>query len=113
MGMCRRAGMLPFAAIGLFLLFPAAELTPQGQTGTVPSAPVRNSAPPVVRLEHQLIEVQPPKVVRRSPRARVVPPATRLASAAPDVGIRLVARARRAFVGDGRYRPEPFPRLHR
>jgi hypothetical protein len=37
---------------------------------------------------------------------------TRLAAAEPtDRHAPLFIRARRAFVGDGRYKPEPFPRL--
>jgi hypothetical protein len=58
-----------------------------------------------VRLQHQLIEVKiparatpPPRAARpRSPRAEASRP-------------RFVERARRVLVGDGRYRPEPFPK---
>ena len=42
-----------------------------------------------------------------------VAPATRLAANEPDGRVRFVVRARRAFLGDGRFRPEPFPRLDR
>jgi hypothetical protein len=112
--MYRRAGLLPLAAVAAFLLFPAVELWPQGQpetprtTGELAAPP-----PPAIRLEHQIIEVQPPKAAKRAPRRRVAPAATRLASISVQGDTTLVARARRAVLGDGRYRPEPFPRLER
>ena len=69
--------------------------------------------PPAIKLEHQIIEVQPPRAVNRPPRRRVAPVTTRLALLRAPAGGTLVARARRAVIGDGRYRPEPFPRLDR
>jgi hypothetical protein len=73
-----------------------------------------------VILQHQLIEVAPagpmePEPMKRpkpEPRLRHTVPATRLASG-PVRQESLGVRARRAFLGDGRYRPEPFPRLER
>jgi hypothetical protein len=111
--MYRRAGLLPLAAVAAFLLFPPAQLSPQGQAGAGPASRQLAPPPPAIKLEHRIIEVQPPKAVNRPPRRRVAPVATRLASLqAPGAGT-LVARARRAVIGDGRYRPEPFPRLDR
>ena len=112
-GMYRRAGLLPLATVAAFLLIPAAQLEPQGQAGNPPANRQLAPAPPAVRLEHQIIEVQPPKTPTRPPRRRVAPVATRLASLQGHSAGTLVARARRAFIGDGRYRPEPFPRLNR
>jgi len=66
-------------------------------------------APASVRVEHQLIDVQP--LAAPPPRWR---PIARAQNSRPngrraDPGA-FVTRARRALVGDGRYRPEPFPR---
>src|SRR5215213_8647032 len=112
--MYRRAALLPLAAVIAFLLFPAAELTPQGQ-GQPANTPANVQSPtaPTIRLEHQVIEVPSPRMVKRAPRRRIPPVATRFASASPQPASTLVARTRRAVMGDGRYRPEPFPRLDR
>jgi hypothetical protein len=88
-----------------------------------PAAPAGKAAPaprPSVILQHQLIEVAPAMPVEPEPlkRPKAGPrlghplPATRLASG-PVRQESLAVRARRAFFGDGRYRPEPFPRLER
>jgi hypothetical protein len=61
-----------------------------------------------VQLRHEIIEIKVP--ARAAPRqqrsGKAVAPAPRAESRRP----RFVERARRALVGDGRYRPEPFPR---
>jgi hypothetical protein len=78
-------------------------------------SPVRTAIPAEpapVRIEHQLIRINPPPPPQR-PRPRVAYLVNRLADgktppAPPSRG--LVVRAGRMLVGDGRYRPEPFPR---
>ena len=76
------------------------------------AAPVSGpeSAGPSVRIEHELVRLPKPRPQRvtRPTQWR----STRLAAAEPaDPQAPLFVRARRAFVGDGRYKPEPFPRL--
>ena len=68
---------------------------------------------PSVRVEHELVRLPKPR-----PQQRINRPAqwrsTRLAAAEPsEARPALIVRARRALVGDGRYKPEPFPRLER
>ncbi len=53
--------------------------------------------------------MRPPKP---APRLRRTLPTTRLAYG-PTRQETLSSRARRALLGDGRFRPEPFPRLDR
>jgi hypothetical protein len=70
------------------------------------------SASPSVRIEHELVRLPTPRPPRLSRPAQWR--ATRLAAAEPaDPPAPLLVRARRALVGDGRYKPEPFPRLAR
>ena len=70
-----------------------------------------NRTPADIRIEHQLIQVAEPPTPRRRPPtvavSRVAPvrkPAQRSRQEA------LVVRVGRLLMGDGRYRPEPFPR---
>ena len=66
--------------------------------------------PPDVRIEHQLIRVAEPLPV---PRRATSPAVNRLSSVRKPEQIRqdgFVVRAGRLIVGNGRYRPEPFPR---
>ena len=109
--MVPRPALVPVVALALLILSPL-----PAQVGTPPPRPVV-SAPalplPSVKLEHQLIEIRPPRRARPDVQIRRDIPATRLATAAPDRRDTLVARAGRAFLGDGRFRPEPFPRLER
>jgi hypothetical protein len=71
---------------------------------------------PSVTLQHQLIQVEPVAPVapttrpKPAPRLRQDLPPTRRASG-PVQQESLGGRARRVLVGDGRFRPEPFPRL--
>jgi len=118
--MLRRTGLVMIVALAALTMYP-----PPAQVGEVkgaetavpaPSAPGAPAAPlPSVTLQHQLIQIQPPPPPKPTLRQRRhFLPSTRLASAPgtprPDT---LVARARRAVMGDGRFRPEPFPRLDR
>jgi hypothetical protein len=59
-----------------------------------------------VRLRHELIEIKVPARATPRPRAVRPPRGPRAEARRPH----FVERARRALVGDGRYRPEPFPR---
>jgi hypothetical protein len=112
--MDRRAALVPVVALVLLILSPRPAQV--GEPPAQPDAP-RAAAPaaplPSVRLEHQLIQVEPARPEKPGVRIRRTIPSTRLASAALDRRDKLVSRARRAFLGDGRFRPEPFPRLER
>jgi hypothetical protein len=66
-----------------------------------------------VTLKHQLIEVEPVRPPKPAPRLRRALPPTRLASHGAGQQESLGARARRIVLGDGQFRPEPFPRLDR
>lgn len=59
-----------------------------------------------VRLRHELIEIRIPARATPGPRAATPPRSPRAEVRRPH----FVERARRVLVGDGRYRPEPFPR---
>jgi hypothetical protein len=73
-----------------------------------------NGAPAEIRIEHQLIRVTAPVQPKRRPARAAM---TRLAALdklkKPGQRARrdaLVVRAGRLLMGNGRYRPEPFPR---
>ena len=78
------------------------------QPRTVPVEAPGRAAPPAapqvesIRLEHEFIHVRPTPAPRRLSRPEPLPPAARPRS--------FVARAARILTGDGRHRPEPFPR---
>jgi hypothetical protein len=102
---------------GLSFLFPRSSEAPSAQqVSDKPAAQsdVKESQEPPpdtpsVRVEHRLIQIvpQPAPIFRPRPAA---PAANRRAETRKPESDHLVARARRALVGDGRYRPEPFPR---
>ena len=102
--------MLPskliLSAAALLTLYPATAESPVG-AATRPS-------PPSIRVEHQIVEaLESPRHVTSEPRRRQrLPPRPSAVQYAvrsePSAG--LVARAGRLFFGDGRFRPEPFPR---
>lgn len=101
---------LILAALGsLALLWPSGNRSP---------APVLSPATTAsVRIERQLVYVSEPVAAVRPPRRHVSAPATRYA-VAPLPRTRekphgFVERAGRMLLGDGRYRPEPFPRAGR
>ena len=100
--------------LAVLMLHPPPPSSPRFDTLAVRpiAAPVAQpeSAGPSIRIEHELVRLPKPRPHRinrpaqwRSTRLAAVEPA---ASQAP-----LLVRARRALVGDGRYKPEPFPRL--
>ena len=112
--MPRRAGLVLIVALAALTVYPppaqVGERDPQA--ATAPALKVPPAPKPSVTLEHQLIQVEPMRAPKPAPRLRRPLPSTRLAYAAPHQET-LVTRARRKFLGDGRYRPEPFPRLDR
>jgi hypothetical protein len=75
-----------------------------------PVQAVVSGAPADVRIEHQLIRV----VETAAPRRPTAPPVSRLAVARKPLqrarDAALVVKAGRLIMGDGKYRPEPFPR---
>jgi len=112
--MDRRAGTVPLVMLAVLMLHPPSAFPPGSNRTDVPPAPVLPASepvPPSVRVEHELVRLPKPVPQVSRPRAWRT---TRLASAVPDEPrTPLIVRARRAFVGDGRYKPEPFPRLDR
>jgi hypothetical protein len=69
-----------------------------------------DARPADVQIEHQLIRVAEPLPL---PRRTASPVVNRLSSVRKPEQTRqdgFVVRARRLIVGNGRYRPEPFPR---
>jgi hypothetical protein len=88
---------------------------------TSSDAPVRAQPASDVQVRHELITLRvpptlPPRVTSAGLASRGAP--ARLPSSAPpqvtEPALRqttLMQKARRALVGDGRYRPEPFPRI--
>ena len=107
--------MVPLFAFAVLMLHPPLAERPRREPVTAPLAPVPQPPPasvaPSVRIQHELVRL--PKPAPRAPR----PPAwrsTRMALAHEPTGrTPLIVRASRALVGDGRFKPEPFPRLAR
>ena len=75
--------------------------------------PARNTPRPSVTVQHQLIQINPAPRPKPAPRVRRAVPSTRLAYGPLLRRDNLAVRARRVVLGDGRFRPEPFPRLDR
>ena len=111
--MFRRTGLVVVVALAALTMYPApaqVRVVREPQPA-LPAASSQQPPPPSVTLQHQLIQVEPVRRPKPAPRLRRTLPATQLASV-PRRDT-LVARARRAVVGDGRFRPQPFPRLER
>jgi hypothetical protein len=113
--MNRWLGALFLTIGGLLFLFPRASEAPAAQQpGGKPASQVPGQNPepareaPSVRLEHELVEVVP--LAASPPAARAVVHAVDKRAKRSTQPEHFVARARRALMGDGRYRPEPFPR---
>ena len=90
------------------LLWPATAESPVG-AATAPLAPARAAA---VTVQHELVLVSAATSMASAPRRRPASPAVRLTEA-PARSLKpagFALRAGRALMGDGRYRPEPFPR---
>ena len=107
---------VPLAMLAVLMLHPPPASSPRVDPTAVrpveaPVAPPE-SAGPSVQIEHELVRLPKPRLQRINRPAQFR--TTRLAAAEPaDARAPLIVRARRAFVGDGRYKPEPFPRLER
>ena len=76
-------------------------------------APAPRALQPSVVIQHQLIQIEPAPQPKPVPRIRRAVPSTRLAYEPLLRRDTMVSRARRVVLGDGRFRPEPFPRLDR
>jgi hypothetical protein len=109
-----RAGLVPLVAFAVLMLHPPVTgRPPQSQAAPAIQAPLMAPAltAPSVRVQHELV-----RLPRRAPRINRPPTwrPTRMALANQPYGrAPLLVRASRALVGDGRYKPEPFPRLGR
>ena len=112
--MNRRILLIPVAFAAFLWTAPGIDrATPSDQPLDVtssPGAPAPGPAEadaPSIQIEHEVVEV--PLVRPRAPRLPALPQiprrAAREASPSPPS-----ARVARLILGDGRYRPEPFPR---
>jgi hypothetical protein len=114
--MYRHVRMVPMMMLAVLMLYPPPASAPRVDPAAVgpvaaPQA-VPKAADPSVRIEHELVRLPKPRPqpINRAAQLR----SGRLAAAElSDTRAPLLVRARRAFVGDGRYKPEPFPRLER
>ena len=91
----------------LALLWPAPAESP---------VPAGQASPGRVQIQHELIRIEPapPTAPQRSVRRPRLSSATRLAAFKPSPArtqANLAVRAGRMLAGDGRYRPQPFPRV--
>jgi hypothetical protein len=106
---------MPLMMLAVLMLHPPPASSPRSDSTAV--RPVvapqpSETAGPSVRVEHELVQLPKPRPQRINRPAQWR--SSRLAAAEPpDSRAPLLVRARRAFVGDGRYKPEPFPRLER
>lgn len=117
--MVRWAGLGSVAVVAVIVVLSRLDAVPMAADIPVGPAsaasPARTASPaapearPEVRIEHQVIEVPTPAAP--APILRAVAPARSVSARAGREGSApFVSRARRVLVGDGRYRPEPFPR---
>jgi len=115
--MSRPASLGVGGLILLLVALLAAVLGSNRSTDATPAQPL-----PDVRVRHSYVTVMPPAVTAMPAAVKTDRAPVRVAAAPPSrrpdpvqlattrqVG--MVAKARRALVGDGRYRPEPFPRI--
>ena len=104
----RRVPKLIVAALATLALFwPSTAESPV--SAAAPLSPL-----PKLTIEHQIIEVPTVGLSRARPKPRLSL-GHRLAARHPaaDRADNFVVRAGRALLGDGRHRPEPFPRPNR
>ena len=131
----KRGLWLIFAALAMFAATVLFRYDPE-PVAALESTPVPSERPAAVRVSHEFVtvEVPTPAVQRVQPRPETRPhavlathspadpngpretlkAANRVAGPAARPTLRdqsLLARAGRALVGDGKYRPEPFPRI--
>jgi hypothetical protein len=111
--MPRRTGLVLIVALAALTMYPPpAQVGVRDPQSAAPASTLPAVPKPSVTLEHQLIQVEPMRPPKPAPRLRRALPTTRLAYG-PAPQDTLVTRAARKFLGDGRFRPEPFPRLDR
>jgi hypothetical protein len=112
--MCRRGPLVLIVALATLTMYPstAQEGVPEAQV-RLPVAAHRSTPQPSVTIQHQLIQIEPAPRPRPVPKVRRALPSTRLAYGPLVRRDNLAVRARRVVTGDGRFRPEPFPRLDR
>jgi hypothetical protein len=104
--MSSRVVLIGFALMAAVGLFPRrAESPARGTRVQRPPAPL-----PSVTLAHDFVRVSAAVVAPPARRARTT---ARTRETATKPARRLLARAGRALLGDGRHRPEPFPRPDR
>ena len=112
--MPRRTGLVVIVALAALTMYPPpAQVGVRDPQAAQPAMKLPPAPKPSVTLQHQLIQVEPVRPPRPAPSLRRALPSTRLAYGPSRHQDTLAARARRAVVGDGRFRPEPFPRLDR
>lgn len=103
------------AALALALSFLIVSRAPGRASGADARDTVAIPAPRDVTVSHQLVTATPISAamvmpsISRAPAPTLVARSERRRTTAPSSDI--VARARRALLGDGRHRPEPFPRI--
>ena len=107
---------LPLIMLAVLMLHPPPASAPRVDLTAVPPVVAPQTAPeaadPSVRVVHELVRLPKPRPQHINPPVHWR--SARLAAPEPsDSRPTLIVRARRAFVGDGRYKPEPFPRLER
>jgi len=107
--------MVPVMMLAVLMLYPPSASSPLRARPDIqlPASPgIVEPAAPSVRVEHELVRLPRPRLPQVSrPRALRT---TRLSvTDQPETRVPLLVRARRAVIGDGRYKPEPFPRLER
>ena len=115
--MHRSARMVPLFAFAVLLLHPPVG-APRSERAADPAAVTgipASALTPSVRVQHELVRLPKakpqPQRVKRPSQWR----STRLAmkDTPPSSRPPLLVRASRALIGDGRYKPEPFPKLDR
>ena len=97
--------------VGIVSLAATMVLVARTSEAPLPAAHDRSSLPRV-QIEQELvtIPVTPPKPVGVPPAPAVQHVRGTVPVARPEARPRLLTRTARAVLGDGRYRPEPFPR---
>jgi hypothetical protein len=109
--MLRRLLWIGLGSLFALALFRASAGSPPRKSEIVPPT----VDPPGVRVEHELVtaSIVTEPVTRRAAAAAAAPPS---GDPVPRPHTRpdgFLSKARRAIVGDGRHRPEPFPRVRR
>ena len=90
--------------------------TASASSGSVVPVPLETASEDSVQVVYDLIRVTPapargaPERPRAAPMVRKAPVQRAEASDRRTESNRLIARASRVLIGDGRHRPEPFPK---